>query len=62
MKTPAKCTLEELQPYASEYARRLRMGKTARPKVLKPCPKCGKNFGARELRKHIPTCERAALR
>ena len=26
------------------------------PKVLRPCPYCKKNFGARELRKHIPVC------
>ena len=23
-----------------------------RPKVLKPCPKCGQSFGARELARH----------
>jgi hypothetical protein len=27
-----------------------------RPKVLKPCPKCGDTFGAREMAKHIPKC------
>lgn len=27
-----------------------------RPKVLKPCPKCGVSFGAREMAKHIPQC------
>jgi hypothetical protein len=26
------------------------------PKVLRPCPKCGKPFGARELRIHKPKC------
>jgi hypothetical protein len=27
-----------------------------RPKVLKPCPKCGYSYGAREMAKHIPHC------
>jgi ssDNA-binding Zn-finger/Zn-ribbon topoisomerase 1 len=27
-----------------------------REKVLRPCPKCGKPFGARELRIHKPRC------
>jgi hypothetical protein len=27
-----------------------------RPKVLKPCPKCGYSCGAREMAKHIPQC------
>lgn len=27
-----------------------------RPKVLRPCPKCGREFGARELREHKPRC------
>lgn len=26
------------------------------PKVLRPCPRCGVEFGARELRKHKPKC------
>lgn len=56
-KPPSKCTLAELRPYAVEYARRMRLGYTARPKVLRPCPKgCGKEFGARDLRVHIPKC------
>lgn len=28
-----------------------------RKAVLRPCPKCGNPFGARELREHIPRCE-----
>jgi hypothetical protein len=28
----------------------------AREKVMRPCPKCGKEFGARELRDHLPDC------
>jgi hypothetical protein len=57
MKLPEKCTVEELQPYHAEYVRRLRLGKTARPKVYKPCPKCDReDLGARELRAHIPVC------
>jgi hypothetical protein len=27
------------------------------PKILRPCPKCGKPFGARELRIHKPRCK-----
>lgn len=30
--------------------------KPPRAKVLKPCPKCGKEFGVRDMRKHIPGC------
>lgn len=55
---PTDLTTEQLRPYASEYLRRIRLGKTAKPKVLRPCPKgCGLSLGARELRKHIPTCQ-----
>ncbi|GGA79577.1 hypothetical protein GCM10011507_33520 [Edaphobacter acidisoli] len=31
--------------------------RSAKPKNLKPCPKCGKLFGVREMRIHIPRCE-----
>ena len=27
-----------------------------RPKILRPCPKCGQEFGARDLAHHIPYC------
>jgi hypothetical protein len=27
-----------------------------RKKLLRPCPKCGDQFGGRELRAHIPRC------
>lgn len=42
----------------SKWGREARAMQTEppRPKVLRPCPKCGKEFGARELRKHIPRC------
>ena len=45
---------------ASEWSRR-RSAKRGdkvggRPAVLRPCPKCGQEFGARELREHIPKC------
>lgn len=56
MKTPTQCTLEELEPYAREWMRRIRAGRSPRAKVLTPCPKCGNKFGARDLRKHIPAC------
>ena len=56
MKSPAKLTLEELLPYVREYARRNRTGKPGKPRVLRPCPKCYVEFGARELREHIPRC------
>lgn len=44
-----------------EYWRRVRAnlpGKDlgGRPKNLKPCPKCGEQFGFRELRAHQPGC------
>lgn len=29
-----------------------------RAKVLRPCPHCGVELGARELRKHLPGCRR----
>ena len=32
---------------------------SGRPKVEKPCPKCGQMFGARELRAHLPKCIQA---
>lgn len=43
----------------SEAARIMRSKQThlPKPKVLRPCPKCEIPFGARELRKHIPTCK-----
>src|ERR1051326_4576495 len=33
-----------------------------RPRVLRPCPYCRKKFGARDLRGHIPKCDRAPKR
>ena len=33
-------------------------GVGGRPKVNYPCPHCGLEFGARELRKHRPRCPR----
>ncbi len=41
----------------SEAARRMasRPG-SGRQKMLKPCPKCGASFGARDLRAHLPKC------
>lgn len=31
-------------------------------KVMRPCPFCEKDFGARELRKHKPRCPRKPVR
>jgi len=28
------------------------------PKVLRSCPKCGKQMGTKELRQHKPQCRR----
>lgn len=32
-----------------------------KPKTLKPCPHCGKAFGARALAAHMPVCPRNKL-
>ena len=40
------------------YVKRKAIGAAAaggRPKVVKPCPKCGQAFSAREMRRH--SCE-----
>ena len=29
-----------------------------KPKVMRPCPHCGIEFGAREIRVHLPRCPR----
>lgn len=36
---------------------RARVKSPPRAKVLRPCPKCGIEFGAREIKVHIPKCE-----
>ena len=56
LKRPEDMTLDELRPYASEFIRRNRIGKTARPKALKPCRDCGKMLGFMERRKPCPKC------
>jgi hypothetical protein len=33
-----------------------------RPRVSRPCPYCREKFGARELREHIPQCDKARKR
>ena len=33
-------------------------GVGGRPKVLHECPHCAREFGARDLRKHMPRCPR----
>jgi hypothetical protein len=50
---PKKILLSEVGRRNNE-SRRIHSG--GRPKVLKPCPKCGTSFGAREMAKHIPQC------
>jgi hypothetical protein len=62
MKKPETMTMEELAPYASEWHRRITRLRNSRaggrPHTLRPCPFCGKQFGARELRAHKPRCTR----
>lgn len=52
-KRERKIVKSEVAKWNNE-ARKTRAG--GRPKVLHPCPKCGIQFGARDLAKHIPTC------
>jgi hypothetical protein len=33
-----------------------------RPQVSRPCPYCKKEFGARDLREHMPRCDKALKR
>lgn len=42
----------------SEAGKRRRKMQTEppNPPVLRPCLKCGAEFGAREMRKHMPVC------
>jgi hypothetical protein len=49
---PEAMQTDELRPYASEYVRRIRRGRTARPKVMRKCEKCGVDLGSREMRQH----------
>jgi hypothetical protein len=44
----------------AEWSRRVALKRDGPPraKVLRPCPYCSRNFGARELRLHIPTCQK----
>lgn len=58
MKTPIQMSDAELLPYVSEWQRRKieRQG-NPRAKIMRPCKKCGTLYGAREMRKHIPTCK-----
>jgi hypothetical protein len=48
-KVPKKLLLSEVGR-RNNAARKLNSG--GRPKVLRPCPKCGIPFGARELLRH----------
>lgn len=49
--------------FTSEWARRQSAKRqtygagTGRPKTLRPCPNCTKEFGAAELRRHLPRCK-----
>ena len=48
-------TIPDTEFYSEAGRRRQRLRKEdhgGRPKKLKPCPKCGAKFGARELRAH----------
>lgn len=44
--------------FNSERGRRLaeKRATPAVPKKLRPCPYCSKEFGAREMRIHVPRC------
>lgn len=46
---------------AREWVRRLNLKRdpkrAGRPKLLRPCPKCGGMFGAEDLRRHKPRCD-----
>jgi hypothetical protein len=48
------------QEITREYMRRLnlRRKRIGNPKVLRPCQWCGLELGAREMRQHIPNCEK----
>lgn len=46
----------------SDAARALRSDKSHRAKVLRPCKFCGRKFGAREMRKHVPECPKKPIR
>lgn len=43
---------------ATEHGKRMRakQAEPPRAKVIRPCPRCGVKFGARDLRAHLPTC------
>jgi hypothetical protein len=56
MKALDKYTIAELEPYAREWLRRRRAEQRSRPKIERPCPHCGRPFGARDMRAHKPTC------
>jgi hypothetical protein len=56
MKDPSDMTLKELKPFMAEYIRRKRKGRTARPRVMKPCPNCGTELTATERRYKCRVC------
>lgn len=56
MKSPASMSLDELRPYAAEYASRIRLGTPTRPRIEQPCVGCGKPLSARERRKRCKFC------
>ena len=39
-----------------------RKHKRGTPKVLRPCPLCGEQFGAKAIRRHVPLCRRERKR
>jgi hypothetical protein len=45
------------EQFQSEAGRRRGTSSSRRAKVLRPCPKCGAKFGARELKAHLPQCD-----
>lgn len=50
------------EDFFREWSRRLKIRRNASPnkqgrkKILRPCPHCGKEYGAHELRTHKPVC------
>ena len=52
-----------LAKLVSAVARRRRAAQPPpRQKIMRPCAHCGEPYGAREMRKHVPTCRKRRVR